>query len=53
MAVYHVTKDGTKIDSVKGIVISANQFPGIYRVIERIEERGNDVESISTPKEGA
>lgn len=50
--IYHILKDGTKVDSVKGIVISANQFPGIYRVIERIQERGEKNEVIRTPTTG-
>lgn len=39
--IYHVLKDGSRVDSVKGIVIKADQFPLIYRVVEQIEERGN------------
>lgn len=39
--IYHVLKDGSRVESVKGVVIKADQFPVIYRVIERIEERGN------------
>lgn len=39
--IYHVLKDGSRVDSIRGIVIKADQFPQVYRVIEQIEERGN------------
>lgn len=51
MAVYHVLKDGSKVDSVKDYVIKMDQFPQVYRVIERIEERGETDETIRTPEE--
>lgn len=38
--IYHVLKDGSRVDSIKGIVIKADQFPLVYRVIDSIEERG-------------
>lgn len=50
--IYHVLKDGSRVESVKGIVIKADQFPQVYRVIERIEERGNTDEAIRTSKTG-
>ena len=46
----HVLKDGSRVDSVKGVVIKADQFPQVYKVIERIEERGNTDETVRTPK---
>ena len=48
--IYHVLKDGSRVESVNGIVIKADQFPRVYRVIERIEERGNTDETVRTPK---
>lgn len=51
--IYHVLKDGSRVDSVKGIVIKADQFPLIYRVVEQIEERGNTDEAIRTPEESS
>lgn len=48
--IYHVLKDGSRVESVKGVVIKADQFPLVYRVIERIEERGNTDETVRTPK---
>lgn len=48
--IYHILKDGSKVESVKGIVIKADQFPLIYRVVEQIEERGNTDEAVRTPK---
>lgn len=50
--VKHITKDGRQLNSVSGIVISSNQFPQVYRVIERIEERGKTDETVRTPKTG-
>ena len=49
--IYHVLKDGSRVESVKGMVIKADQFPQVYRVIERIEERGNTDATVRTPKE--
>lgn len=48
--IHHVLKDGSRVDSVKGVVIKADQFPQVYKVIERIEERGNTDETVRTPK---
>lgn len=48
--IYHVLKDGSRVDSVKGKVIKADQFPLLYRVIEQIEERGENNGVIRTPK---
>ena len=46
--IYHVLKDGSRVESVKGIVIKADQFPLLYRVIEKIEERGESDGAIRT-----
>ena len=51
--IYHVLKNGSRVDSVKGMVIKADQFPQVYRVIERIEERGNTDETVRTPEESS
>lgn len=48
--VKHITKDGRQLNSVSGIVISSNQFPQIYKVIEQIEKRGNADGTVRTPK---
>lgn len=48
--IYHVLKDGSRVESVRGIVIKADQFPQVYRVIEQIEERGEIDETVQTPK---
>lgn len=48
--IYHVLKDGSRVESIKGVVIKAAQFPLVYRVIEQIEERGENNELIRTPK---
>lgn len=41
MAVFHVLKDGTKVDSVAGKVIKYDQFESLYSVITAIQERGD------------
>lgn len=48
--IYHVLKDGSRVESVKGKVIKADQFPLLYKVIEQIEERGENNGVIRTPK---
>lgn len=48
----HVLKDGSRVESIKGIVIKADHFPQVYRVIERIEERYTDG-VIQTPERGS
>ena len=40
--VYHVLRDGKKVNSVKDIVIKKDQYPQIYKVINRIERGEND-----------
>ena len=47
--VYHVLKDGSKVNSVNGIVIRKDQYPQIYKVINRIE-RGENNRVIQAPK---
>jgi hypothetical protein len=51
--VKHITKDGRQLNSVSGIVISSNQFPQIYKVIEQIEKRGESDETVRTSETGA
>lgn len=41
--IYHVLKDGSRVESIRDIVIGSNQFPQVYKVIEQIEKRGNAV----------
>lgn len=36
----HILRDGSKLNTVSGIVITAEQFPMIYKVKHQIEERG-------------
>lgn len=43
----HVLKDGRQLNSVQGIVIKCDLFPQVYRVIEKIEERGTTDETIT------
>lgn len=35
----HVLKDGTKVDSIEGHVIKADEFPLLYEVVNRINNR--------------
>lgn len=50
--IYHVLKDGSRVESIGGIVIKADQFPQVYKVIEQIEKRGESDETVRTPKTG-
>lgn len=42
----HVLKDGSKVESVSGKVISSIEFPVIYKILEGGDER----EPISAPE---
>ena len=46
----HVLKDGSKVESVSGKVISSIEFPVIYKILEGGDERG---ESLSSPEGSA
>lgn len=35
----HFLKDGTQVNSVEGIVITMEQFPEIYRLFDRINQK--------------
>ena len=35
----HFLKDGTQVDSVEGIVIKQKDFPELYKIIEKMNER--------------
>ena len=35
----HILKDGTQVDSVEGIVIKQKDFPELYKIIEKMNER--------------
>ena len=37
--IIHILADGSKVDSIQGKVIKADQFPKIYGVIDQIERR--------------
>lgn len=39
MTIKHVRKGGKVVDSVSGVVVSAKEFPTIYKSISKIEER--------------
>lgn len=42
----HVLKDGTRTDSITGIVIRSEDFPVLYKILEGGDER----EPISAPE---
>ena len=35
----HILKNGQQVDSVAGIVLKQEDFPGIYKLIEQINKR--------------
>ena len=35
----HILKNGQQVDSVAGIVLKQEDFPGIYKLIDQINER--------------
>ena len=39
ITIHHVLKDGTKVDSVEGHVIKADDFSVLYEVIDRINRK--------------
>lgn len=39
ITIQHVLKDGTKVDSIKGHVIKAEDHPVLYEVIDRISRK--------------
>lgn len=41
MAIKHVLKDGTVLDDISGIVITREDNPEIYRVVEKIRKKGS------------
>lgn len=41
MAIKHVLKDGTVLEDISGIVITREDNPEIYRVVEKIRKKGS------------
>lgn len=37
--VKHVLKDGTVVDDISGVVITKEQFPKVYEILQKIGER--------------
>ena len=35
----HFLKDGTQVDSIDGIVVKQKDFPELYKLIEKMNER--------------
>lgn len=44
----HVLKDGTEVADISGYVIKAEQFPVLYEIINRIQQKEDSNEVIST-----
>ena len=38
--IHHVLKDGSKVESIEGHVIKADQFDMLYQIINNIKTRG-------------
>lgn len=47
ITIHHVLKDGTKVDSIEGHVIKADEFQVLYEVINRIQ-KGEEHEAVPT-----
>lgn len=41
MTIKHVLKDGTVLEDISGIVITPEDNPEIYRVVEKIRKKGS------------
>lgn len=39
ITIHHVLKDGSKVDSIEGRMIKANEFSVLYEVISRISQK--------------
>lgn len=39
MAVFHYLKDGTRVDSVEGLVVKYEDNPQVYRIMDAINKR--------------
>ena len=37
--VKHILKNGQQVDSIEGIVIKMDDFPRVYEIMDRINER--------------
>jgi hypothetical protein len=42
MAIKHILKDGTVLEDISGIVITREQNPEVYRIIEQIRKKERD-----------
>ena len=40
----HFTKDGKQLNTIKDVIINAEQFPEVYKVITKIEKEKNHEE---------
>lgn len=39
MAVYHVLKDGTKLNDITGYVVKYSEVPAVYDLIHKMNQR--------------
>lgn len=50
MKIRHFLKDGTEVENVAGRIIPLDDFTGLYRIIDGINNKGGINEAIQTPK---
>lgn len=46
--VKHILKDGTVLDDISGLVITREQFPEVYDIMDRVFTKGNEVEKLES-----
>lgn len=46
--VKHVLKDGTVLDDISGHVITREQFPEVYDIMDRVFAKGNENEKLES-----
>ena len=39
MMVKHILRSGQQVDSIEGIVLKMDEFPKVYEIMDRINER--------------
>lgn len=44
--IHHILKDGTKVDSIEGHMIKAEEFKVLYEVINKINEKEQKHETV-------
>lgn len=44
--IHHVLKDGTKVDSIEGHMIKAKDFPVLYEIVIKINQKEQKHETV-------